>query len=203
LPEFAFIGRSNVGKSSLINMLTNRKDLAKVSGTPGKTRLINFFTINGNWSLVDLPGYGYAKVRKGEQLGFNQSAAEYLQHRKGLTQVFVLIDSRYEVMQIDLEFIEWIRSFNAPYSLIFTKTDKVSKTIWEENIEVFKENLVANDIPIPTILSSSSAQKRGERRDSHSHPKPASYEKRSEEKEEHHIARLDEEVGFDYPGLSV
>ena len=161
LPEFAFIGRSNVGKSSLINMLTLRKDLAKVSGTPGKTKLINFFTINGAWSLVDLPGYGYAKVRKGEQLGFNKSAAEYLEKREGLTQVFVLIDSRYEVMPIDLEFIAWVRDFEAPYALIFTKTDKVSRTVWEENIEVFKENLAANEIEIPKILASSSTQRKG------------------------------------------
>jgi len=161
LPEFAFIGRSNVGKSSLINMLTMRKDLAKVSGTPGKTRLINFFTINGAWSLVDLPGYGYAKVRKGEQLGFNQAAAEYLEKREGLTRVFILIDSRYEVMQIDLEFIAWAREIDVAYSLVFTKTDKVSKTVWEENIAIFKENLAANDLQIPKILTSSSPQRKG------------------------------------------
>ena len=161
MPEFAFIGRSNVGKSSLINMLAMRKDLAKVSGTPGKTKLINFFTINQAWSLVDLPGYGYAKVKKGEQLGFNQAAADYLENRGSITQLFVLIDSRYEAMQIDLEFIAWVKDFGTPISLIFTKTDKVSKAILEDNIEVFKENLMANGIEIPNILSCSSTQRKG------------------------------------------
>src|SRR5690606_22400527 len=109
LPEFAFIGRSNVGKSSLINLLSERRELAKVSGTPGKTRLINFFRINEAWRIVDLPGYGYAKVGKEQRADFNEAVADYIEHREGLKGVFVLIDSRLPPQRIDLEFLGWIK----------------------------------------------------------------------------------------------
>lgn len=124
LPEFAFVGRSNVGKSSLINMLCGKKELAKTSGVPGKTRLINFFEINKAWSLVDLPGYGYAKLSKVAQHEFNQNVSGYLTGRDALKHVFALIDSRLEPLDGDLAFIEWLHTCNLPTSIIFTKTDK-------------------------------------------------------------------------------
>src|SRR4051812_13821569 len=123
-PEFALIGRSNVGKSSLINSLTQRRNLARVSSTPGKTQLMNFFLINGSWRLVDLPGYGYAKISKEKRFEFNAAAADYLSVREHLTRTFVLIDSRLEPQAIDLEFISWLEPTRAPYALIFTKVDK-------------------------------------------------------------------------------
>jgi len=161
MPEFAFIGRSNVGKSSLINLLTGKKDLAKVSGTPGKTRLINFFEINGAWNLVDLPGYGYAKVARGDQLGFNRGAADYLMRRECIKQVFILVDARFETMPIDLEFIDWIRDRAAPFSVVFTKTDKVSKTQLDDNMRLFVENLEANALGAPKLFASSSKLRQG------------------------------------------
>src|SRR5450432_379713 len=123
LPEFAFIGRSNVGKSSLINMLAERRELAKVSVTPGKTKLINFFVINDRWSLVDLPGYGYAEVAKKERNEFNKSVGDYLGERKNIYCVFVLIDSRLPPQRIDLEFLEWLVGRAVPFALVFTKMD--------------------------------------------------------------------------------
>jgi GTP-binding protein len=125
-PEFAFIGRSNVGKSSMINMLSNREGLAKVSATPGKTQLLNFFIMNEHWSLVDLPGYGYAKVAKSEKINFNESVGDYLEHRENLRQVFVLIDSRLPPQPIDLDFVTWLGDCGVPFSLVFTKADKQS-----------------------------------------------------------------------------
>jgi len=125
-PELAFIGRSNVGKSSLINMLVHRKHLAKVSQTPGKTRLLNFFLINEAWSLVDLPGYGYAKTSKTGKHEFNELVADYLATRTNLIHTFVLIDARLEPQKIDIAFIEWLVGTPATYSLVFTKTDKQS-----------------------------------------------------------------------------
>ncbi len=126
LPEIALIGRSNVGKSSLINLLAGRDSLAKTSSTPGKTRLLNFFLMNKAWGLVDLPGYGYAKGPKTERFDFNELVGDYLEHRENLRRVFVLIDSRLPPQRIDLEFIDWLGGAGAAYSLIFTKTDKQS-----------------------------------------------------------------------------
>ena len=124
-PEFAFIGRSNVGKSSLINMLTSKKGLAKTSGTPGKTQLINHFLINEHWYLVDLPGYGFAKVSISSRRRWEQMIENYLRKRENLTKIFVLIDSRHSPQKIDLEFLDQLRIWEVPFSLIFTKTDKV------------------------------------------------------------------------------
>lgn len=125
LPEYAFIGRSNVGKSSLINMLTGRKHLAKISGRPGKTQLINHFRINKNWFLVDLPGYGYARASKKDKAAFQRLITAYFKERKQLVSAFVLIDIRLEPQKIDLEFMEWLHDKGIPFSLIFTKADKL------------------------------------------------------------------------------
>ena len=127
LPEFAFIGRSNVGKSSLINMLTDRKQLAKTSGKPGKTQLINHFLVNKNWHLVDLPGYGYARVSKKTKKEFQSYITSYFLERKQLINAFVLIDIRHEPQAIDLEFMEWMGTQQIPFSIIFTKADKLSE----------------------------------------------------------------------------
>lgn len=138
-PEFAFIGRSNVGKSSLINMLVHRKQLAKVSSTPGKTQLLNFFLINRTWSLVDLPGYGYAKTSKTGKHTFNELVADYLATRENLAHTFVLIDVRHDPQKIDLAFIEWLVGNPATYSLVFTKADKQSAARSSESIARFLE----------------------------------------------------------------
>jgi GTP-binding protein len=124
LPEFAFVGRSNVGKSSLVNMLADVKGLAKTSGTPGKTKLINFFRINDLWTLVDLPGYGFAKVSKAKQAEFNESVSGFLHGRENLKQVFALLDSQLEPLDTDLAFIDWLQQCEIPYSIILTKTDR-------------------------------------------------------------------------------
>lgn len=142
-PEFAFIGRSNVGKSSLINLLVGRRDLAKVSGTPGKTRLINFFLVNRTWHLVDLPGYGFAVGRPSERYQFNVAVADYLEHRPQLATVFVLIDARLPPQKIDLEFLAWLTTDTAvPYALAFTKADKVSARAAAANRTLFFEAIV-------------------------------------------------------------
>ena len=134
LPEFAFIGRSNVGKSSLINMLTDRKALAKVSSKPGKTQLINHFIINESWYLVDLPGYGWAKVAKTEKAKWGVMIHDYLLERQNLVNLFVLVDSRLEPQKIDIEFINWLGEKQIPFAIVFTKTDKQSKNKTESNI---------------------------------------------------------------------
>jgi GTP-binding protein len=128
LPEFAFVGRSNVGKSSLINMLAEVKGLAKISGTPGKTKLINFFRINDHWTLVDLPGYGFAKVSKAQQAVFNEQVSGFLNGRENLKQVFALLDSQLAPLDTDLAFIDWLQQCEIPYSIIFTKTDRSADT---------------------------------------------------------------------------
>ncbi|MEJ6570492.1 MAG: ribosome biogenesis GTP-binding protein YihA/YsxC [Akkermansiaceae bacterium] len=138
LAEFAFIGRSNVGKSSLINALTNKKDLAIVSNTPGRTRLINFFLINEKWSLVDLPGYGYAKASGQHRGKFNEFVSDYLNNRPNLSCVFVLIDSRHTPQKIDLEFTSWLVESGIPFVLVYTKTDKVKPATVTNNIDLFK-----------------------------------------------------------------
>lgn len=161
LPEFAFIGRSNVGKSSLINMLVNRKGLAKTSSTPGKTKLINFFLIDSSWHLVDLPGYGYAKVAKSDRKEFNQSVIDYLKKRDNLTCVFSLIDCRLEPQPIDIEFINWLGTNGIPFVLVFTKTDKVSKSELARNIDVFMNKLKENWEELPRYFSASVLAKTG------------------------------------------
>jgi GTP-binding protein len=161
LPEFAFIGRSNVGKSSMINLLTQRKNLAKVSGTPGKTSLINFFTINEAWSLVDLPGYGYAKVSKKERSRFSASVAEYLQHRPNLMGTFVLIDSLIPPQKIDLEFLDWMVNSGLPFALVFTKTDRLSGTAAKKNVEAFLERFEEISAERPDVLRTSSKLRTG------------------------------------------
>lgn len=160
-PEFAFIGRSNVGKSSLINMLAERRELAKVSVTPGKTKLINFFTINNTWSLVDLPGYGFANVGKKERSEFNKAVGDYLEERKNIFCVLVLIDSRLTPQRIDLEFLDWLGSCAVPFVLVFTKTDKQSATRSEANIALFSESLREKFETLPQIFTSSAKTKRG------------------------------------------
>jgi len=155
-PEFAFIGRSNVGKSSMINMLTNKDALAKVSATPGKTRLLNFFVINDNWSLVDLPGYGYAKIAKSEKINFNESVGDFIEQRGNLRRVFVLIDSRLPPQPIDLDFIAWLAGCAVPFTLVFTKADKQSPAKTRANAEVFVQSVAELlSITPPVILSSS------------------------------------------------
>jgi len=134
LPEYAFIGRSNVGKSSLINMLTNHKNLAKTSGRPGKTQLINHFLINKNWFLVDLPGYGYAKVSKTAKKKFQKFITNYFEKRKQLVSAFVLVDIRHEPQKIDLEFMEYLGISEIPFSIIFTKADKLKPMAIERHV---------------------------------------------------------------------
>ena len=162
LPEFAFIGRSNVGKSSLINLLTERRDLAKVSDTPGKTKLINFFVINGAWSVVDLPGYGYAAVGEQRRLEFNEAVADFLAGRRNLRCVFVLIDSRLPPQKIDLEFLRWLDGLaGVPFALIFTKIDKLSATQGQANVDLFKKALREFRAELPDIIVSSAKTRAG------------------------------------------
>jgi GTP-binding protein len=161
LPEFAFIGRSNVGKSSLINMLCERRDLAKVSDAPGKTKLINFFLINGTWSLVDLPGYGYAKVGHKDRAEFNQAVADYLENRTNILRVLVLIDSRLPPQPIDLQFISWLANCSVAFALIFTKTDKLSASQVQSSIERFKQKLAEEWDDFPEMFTCSSKTKQG------------------------------------------
>ena len=141
LREFAFIGRSNVGKSSLINILTGVKDLAKVSATPGHTQLINFFTINNAWTLVDLPGYGYAQTDKASRAHFEKMIAGYLTERENLAGVFVLIDSRHPAQLIDLEFVQWLSEEAVPFALVFSKADLVKAGMLQRHIALFQEKI--------------------------------------------------------------
>ena len=160
-PEYAFIGRSNVGKSSLINMLTNRKGLAMTSQTPGKTLLINHFIINNAWYLVDLPGYGYAQHGKEMRAKLRQIIESYIMGREQLTCLFVLIDCRHEAQKIDLEFMEWLGENGVPFSIIFTKIDKISKGRLQENVKAYKEKLLETWEELPPILYSSAEKKEG------------------------------------------
>ncbi|NJM79602.1 MAG: YihA family ribosome biogenesis GTP-binding protein [Flavobacterium sp.] len=160
LPEYAFIGRSNVGKSSLINMLTNHKNLAKTSGKPGKTQLINHFKINQNWYLVDLPGYGYARVSKKTKEVFQQFITDYFETRQQLVCAFVLIDIRLEAQKIDLEFINYLGESGVPFCIIFTKADKIGKVVAQKNVAAYKKKVLANgweEMPQHFITSSSEA----------------------------------------------
>ncbi|WP_346857273.1 ribosome biogenesis GTP-binding protein YihA/YsxC [uncultured Draconibacterium sp.] len=155
-PEYAFIGRSNVGKSSLINMLTTKKNLAKTSGRPGKTQLINHFLINKEWFLVDLPGYGYAKVPKAERLKWEKFLKRYILKRENLYCLFVLIDSRHEAQKVDLEFMEWLGISGIPFSIIFTKTDKLRPEELEANLKAYEEKMFETWETMPGYFISSS-----------------------------------------------
>lgn len=159
--EYAFIGRSNVGKSSLINMLCNNKKLAKTSSTPGKTLLINHFLINKEWYLVDLPGYGYAKRSKTVQRQLEQMITGYILQRNQLVNVFVLIDVRHEQQQIDREFIDWLGSSNIPFSVVFTKADKVGVVKARQNAEAWMHKLQDGWEELPPYFITSSEQKLG------------------------------------------
>lgn len=161
MPEFAFIGRSNVGKSSLINMLVEKKDLAKTSSQPGKTQLINHFIINKEWYLVDLPGYGYAKTSMENRKKWRKMIEDYLLKRVNLLTVFVLVDSRLELQKIDLEFINFLGENQVPITLIFTKTDKQSAKKTEESLERFKESLSEYWEELPEIILTSSEKRVG------------------------------------------
>jgi len=157
LPEYAFIGRSNVGKSSLINMLTHRKSLAKTSGKPGKTQLINHFLINKNWHLVDLPGYGYARVSKSSKKVFQKFITQYFSKRQQLVCGFVLVDIRHKPQPIDLEFMSWLGENSIPFCIIFTKADKLKPKAIEKHVEDYKVILLETweDMPKYYITSSS------------------------------------------------
>lgn len=161
MPEYAFIGRSNVGKSSLINMLTGQKVLAKVSSQPGKTKLINHFLINNAWYLVDLPGYGYARTSKKERSAFSSIINDYIAKRENLTLLFVLVDSRLEPQKIDLEFINKLGEYEVPFAIVFTKTDKLSKRDWDVNINRYKTTLLAYWEELPPIFLTSAEKHTG------------------------------------------
>lgn len=162
IPDFAFIGRSNVGKSSLINMLCNHKNLAKTSSKPGKTQLINHFSINEKqWYLVDLPGYGYARTAKSNREKWEGMIVDYLTKREKLYCVFVLIDSRLEPQKIDLEFIDWLGEHGLPFVLTFTKTDKISAVQVDKNIAAFKREMLKSWEEIPPIFKTSATENIG------------------------------------------
>ena len=161
LPEYAFIGRSNVGKSSLINMLTNKNGLAMTSSKPGKTLLINHFLINNNWHLVDLPGYGYATAGKKTREQLKNIIESYILEREQLTCLFVLLDCRHEPQKIDLEFMEWLGENGVPFCIIFTKLDKLSHVKAVENIRAYKEKMLETWEELPIIFETSSEKRTG------------------------------------------
>ena len=161
LPEYAFIGRSNVGKSSLINMLTARKGLAMTSQKPGKTQLINHFIINDAWYLVDLPGYGYARLGKDSRDSLRRMIEDYVLERKELVLLFVLLDCRHDPQKIDLEFIQWLGEEGVPFALVFTKADKLSKGRLAANVEVYKAKLHEEWEELPPIFITSSEERMG------------------------------------------
>lgn len=160
-PEYAFIGRSNVGKSSLINMLTNRKGLAMTSSTPGKTMLINHFLINDEWYLVDLPGYGYARRGKENRERLQQIIEDYILQRESLTSLFVLVDSRHEPQKIDLAFMEWLGENRVPFSIVFTKIDKLGPVRLKQNVEEYKQKLLERWEELPPVFVTSSEKRSG------------------------------------------
>ena len=162
LPEYAFIGRSNVGKSSLINMLTDKKSLAKTSGRPGKTQLINHFLINGNWYLVDLPGYGYARVSKSSKRKFQKFITDYFEKRLQLVSAFVLVDIRHKPQPIDLEFMQYLGESGIPFAIIFTKADKLKPKAIENHVEEYCEELLKTWEELPHYLVTSSSKKIGQ-----------------------------------------
>lgn len=160
-PEYAFIGRSNVGKSSLINALTGRKSLAMTSSKPGKTMLINHFLINNEWYIVDLPGYGYAQRGKESRVQFKKMIENYILDREQMTNLFVLVDSRHSPQKIDLEFIEWLGENGVPFSLVFTKLDKMGVDVGRRNMEAYKKELKKQWDELPPIFATSSVDNRG------------------------------------------
>jgi len=162
LPEYAFIGRSNVGKSSLINMLTGRKALAKTSAKPGKTQLINHFLINDNWHLVDLPGYGYAQVSKSTKRVFQKFITAYFEKREQMICAFVLIDSRHKPQPIDMEFMQYLGQNNIPFCIIFTKADKLKDKVLEKNIENYKTEMLESWEEMPEYFITSATSKLGQ-----------------------------------------
>lgn len=159
--EYAFIGRSNVGKSSLINMLTNHKDLAKTSSTPGKTLLINHFLINDSWYIVDLPGYGFARRNKEGRAEISRIIKSYILNRRQMTNLFLLIDSRLKPQKIDIEFMEWLAENEVPFSIVFTKLDKMTSSAAKKSIENYMLFLLEQWEALPPIFKTSSADKRG------------------------------------------
>ena len=161
MPEYAFIGRSNVGKSSLINMLTRRKQLAMTSQKPGKTQLINHFIIDDRWYLVDLPGYGYARRSRENRDRLRQIIESYILGREQLTCLFVLLDCRHEAQRIDLEFMEWLGENGVPFAIIFTKTDKISRSRLQENLAAYREKMLETWEELPPIMTSSSEKQEG------------------------------------------
>lgn len=161
LPEYAFIGRSNVGKSSLINMLTGRAAIAKVSKQPGKTQLINFFKIEEEWHLVDLPGYGFAKISKKKRIEWEKMIERYLIMRKQLCTAFVLLDSRHKLQKIDLEFINWLGQRSIPWNIIYTKVDKLKPKEVQKHIDVIRQELLEHWTELPQEFISSSNSKEG------------------------------------------
>ncbi len=161
LPEYAFIGRSNVGKSSLINMLTGYTTLAKTSGKPGKTQLINHFLINKSWYLVDLPGYGFAKASKNERQKWEEFIQKYLNNRPNLVNTFVLIDSRLEPQKIDLEFMSWCGEKGIPFSMVFTKIDKLSSSALQKNMAAYRKEMLKYWEELPPIFTTSAESKFG------------------------------------------
>mgnify|MGYP001182584089 CR=1 FL=1 len=161
IPEYAFIGRSNVGKSSMINALANNKHLAKTSGKPGKTQLINHFLINKNWYLVDLPGYGFARISKDKRAEFHDMTNNYLLNRINLMCLFVLIDSRHNPQAIDQEFMQWLAKKEIPFVIIFTKADKLKKTRLTKNIAEYKTEMLKHWEEVPKIFISSAEKKTG------------------------------------------
>lgn len=161
IPEYAFIGRSNVGKSSLINMLVERKKLAKTSVTPGKTRLINHFRINNKWFLADLPGYGYARVSKKDRALFSRMIEQYATRRENLVCFFVLVDSRHPPQQLDLDFIEWLGNNNLPFVLVLTKIDKVTQKEKSKNLNLLKDKLSETWEELPLVFESSAVKGTG------------------------------------------
>lgn len=160
-PEFAFIGRSNVGKSSLINMITAMKGLAQTSSTPGKTKLINHFLINEQWYLVDLPGYGYARTSRDSREKFDRMLREYLSERPNLINTFLLIDSRHEPMKADVEFMEWLGNSQIPFTIIFTKADKLGKTHLQQALALYKKTILEGWEELPPMIVTSAQTQQG------------------------------------------
>lgn len=161
MPEYAFIGRSNVGKSSLINMLVAKKDLAKTSGKPGKTQLINHFIINENWYLVDLPGYGYAQVSRESRESWEVFIKKYILKRENLMCMMVLLDSRLPPQKIDLEFMDWLGEKEIPFVMVFTKTDKLSKKQFADNMQLYKQEMEKQWDELPRCFYTSAEKKEG------------------------------------------
>lgn len=161
IPEYAFIGRSNVGKSSLINALVNQKYLAKISGKPGKTQLINHFIINKKWYLADLPGFGYAKISKSKRAELHNMTSDYILNRTNLMCLFVLVDCRHKPQQIDQEFMQWLAGKEIPFVMVFTKSDKLGKNTLMQNIETYKKEMLKQWEELPRFFITSAEKKEG------------------------------------------